>query len=56
MTPFIKKKCNKCNREITSDLEVYVYGGYKRSTCKKCIRKATNKSNRKKAKALKNWW
>ena len=50
------KKCDKCNKEITPDLVVYVYAGYKRKTCKECIRKATNKLNKKKAKALKNWW
>ena len=50
------KKCDKCNKEITTDLVVYVYAGYKRKTCKECIRKATNKLNKKKAKALKNWW
>jgi len=50
------KKCNKCGKEITPDLVVYVYAGYKKNSCKDCTRKQSRELNRKKAEALKNWW
>ena len=50
------KKCNKCNKDITPDLVVLIYGGYKKNSCKTCTQKQTRNNNRKRYKALKNWW
>ena len=50
------KKCIKCGKDITPDLVVAIYGGYKRNSCKICIRKQSRDFNRKRSKLLKNLW
>ena len=49
------KICDKCNEKITPDILVRAYGGYKRNTCKICIRKNIDAHNKRKARLLKEF-